>query len=96
MRGRIVDLKSSSQVPQSAGEVRLAFSQYRTDVAAGTDPRARKIAIGYVHNLSKRTAVYTTFAHTRANDGATAANGGAAARVNGRSNVVDLGIRHSF
>jgi len=81
-------------VPVGAGEIRVAYSQYEIDSAG--DPRQRKLALGYVHNLSKRTAVYTTLAHLRANGGATAANGGAAARVNGRSNVLDLGVRHSF
>jgi predicted porin len=83
-------------VPVGAGEIRVAYSQYEVDGVAGADPRVRKFALGYVHNLSKRTAVYTTWAHVRANDGATAANAGAAARVNGRSNVIDLGVRHSF
>lgn len=86
-------------VPVGAGEIRAAYSQYEieTDVAGAGDPRVRRFALGYVHNLSKRTAVYTTWAHTRANDGASAGNGGAsAARVNGKSNVFDLGIRHSF
>lgn len=83
-------------VPVGAGEIRVAYSQYEIDGAGGADPRQRKVALGYVHNLSKRTAVYTTLAHVRANGGASAGNGGSAAMINGRSNVLDLGVRHSF
>ena len=63
------------------------------------EPRSRKIALGYVHNLSKRTAVYTTVARVR-NDGGAAASAvpGAAGNpsVNSNSTGFDLGVRHSF
>jgi predicted porin len=59
--------------------------------------------VGYVHNLSKRTALYATYARLNNRGGAdlaidaslpqaTAVNGG----VNGNSSGLDLGIRHSF
>jgi predicted porin len=87
-------------VPVGAGEIRLAYSQYRTDLGlGGADPRTRKLALGYVHNLSKRTAVYTTYARVRNSDGAAAsAVPGAAGlpAVNSSSSGFDLGIRHSF
>jgi len=54
-------------IPVGAGEIRLAYSNYRTDLGLAADPRSRKLALGYVHNLSKRTAVYTTFARVRKN-----------------------------
>jgi predicted porin len=81
-----------------AGQIRLAYSEYKLDVA-GPDPKARKLAIGYVHNLSKRTAVYTTYATVKNSDGSAAsvAPGAAAGPgVNASSNGFDLGIRHSF
>jgi hypothetical protein len=34
------------------------------------DPKAEKYAIGYVHNLSRRTALYANFAITRNKNGA--------------------------
>jgi predicted porin len=86
-------------VPVGAGEIRVAYSQYRTDVAAGTDPRARKFALGYVHNLSKRTALYTTYARVRNNatSAAPAVAGAATAPgAGGSSSAFDLGVRHSF
>ena len=38
-------------VPVGAGEIRVAYSQYRFDVL-GADPKVKKLAIGYVHKLS--------------------------------------------
>jgi predicted porin len=86
-----------TSVPVGAGEIRAAWSQYKVDLGA-TEPKARKLALGYVHNLSKRTAVYTTYARVRNKDGAAiAANSGAGAPgVNQSSTGFDLGIRHSF
>ena len=85
-------------VPVGAGEIRLAFSQYETDLGAGAEPKSRKIALGYVHNLSKRTALYTTYARVRNSNGAAAAvaAGAGAPAVNGSSSGFDLGLRHSF
>ena len=45
--------------PVGAGEIRASYSMYRVDL--GAKPETGKFALGYVHNLSKRTAVYTTF-----------------------------------
>jgi predicted porin len=83
-------------VPVGAGEIRVAYSQYETDLGAGGDPRTRKFAIGYVHNLSKRTALYATYATLKNNDGAASALNGAIVNVNGKSSGIDFGIRHSF
>jgi predicted porin len=83
-------------VPVGPGEVRVAYSQYRTDLGAGADPKSRKLALGYVHNLSKRTALYATVARVRNSDGAAQALNGATTGVNTSSTGFDLGIRHSF
>ena len=85
-------------VPMGTGEIRVAFSQYATE-AAGADPRSRKLALGYVHNLSKRTALYTTYARVRNSNGATSsAVPGAAGTpaANASSSGWDFGVRHSF
>ena len=81
-------------VPVGAGEIRASYSQYRID--AGADPRVRKLALGYVHNLSKRTAVYTTVARVRNNGGSAVALGGATTSANSSSTGFDIGVRHSF
>jgi predicted porin len=88
-------------VPVGAGEIRAAYSEYRFDlnVAGLADPRARKLALGYVHNLSKRTALYATVARVRNNNGAAVAIGGSAigaGLASSNSTGLDLGIRHSF
>ena len=86
-------------VPVGAGEIRASYSAYKIDFGAGADPRANQLALGYVHNLSKRTALYATVAHVRNKDGASMTLNGAtvaAGAVNFRSTGYDLGIRHSF
>ena len=83
-------------VPVGAGEIRAAYSDYRID-AVGGDLRARKLALGYVHNLSKRTALYATVARVRNDNGMAITLGGATAGVGDfDSTGYDIGIRHSF
>lgn len=90
-------------MPVGAGLIKASWAQYTTDLpGTGTDPRARKYALGYVHNLSKRTAIYTTYARVNNTNGVAgfasqAVTAGAGAPVlNGSSTGYDLGIRHSF
>jgi len=82
-------------IPMGAGEIRLAYSTYKIDTA-GANPRSDKIALGYVHNLSKRTALYATYAHVNNKNGAARALNGAVTGINENSNGYDFGIRHSF
>lgn len=65
------------------------------------DSSANKIAVGYVYNLSKRTALYTTYARIdNRNALAVPVNVGADAGPvpvpGGRATGFDLGIRHAF
>jgi predicted porin len=83
-------------IPVGAGEIRLAYSVYKVDANLGIEPRSRKLALGYVHNLSKRTALYATYARVRNSDGASSALNNAVTGVNASSTGYDLGIRHSF
>ena len=82
-------------VPVGAGEIRASYTRGKGD---DDFLRGDQIALGYVHNLSKRTAVYTTF--SRVNNKETAdinyTNGVAVTRVGGNARGFDLGIRHSF
>ena len=80
--------------PVGAGEFKLAFSRYGSD--AGLEPETKKTAVGYVHNLSKRTALYATYARVKNDGGATTALNGAVTGANRHSSGYDLGIRHSF
>lgn len=78
-----------------AGEFKAAYSGYRVS-QLGADPDARKLALGYVHNLSKRTAVYATVARVNNKDGANHSLGGAIVTPNNSSSGVDIGLRHIF
>lgn len=77
-----------------AQQVKLALSQYGTDAAG--NPKVRKVSVGYVYNLSKRTALYTTAAHVSNSGGAAVVLNGATAVANASSRGLDIGIRHLF
>ncbi|HTH80005.1 MAG TPA: porin [Ramlibacter sp.] len=89
-----------------AGDVLLSYSRVSLDGVAGTTPKASKWALGYVHNLSKRTAVYGYYAHVSNKGGAAATAAsfssgglgavGGAANVNASSSGIDVGLRHAF
>lgn len=95
--------------PIGAGLLRASWSQVDYDLnrvtppgmAALPDPKARKLALGYVYNLSKRTALYATVAQVRNRNGAALVTGGPALVNNASftprtSTGYDLGIRHAF
>lgn len=84
-------------IPVGLNQIKASYSRY-TIKALATDPEASKIAIGYVHNLSKRTALYTTIARVKNANGSTATvAAGAPAALPGRGSAgVDIGIRHAF
>lgn len=84
----------SGWMPVGAGQILASYSQYET-TAAG-NPEGKKLALGYIHNLSKRTALYTTWARLKNSGGAALALNGAATAPNTSSSGLDLGIRHSF
>ena len=81
-------------IPVGAGEIRLAYSRSKNNAAVSA--RTNKYAIGYVHNLSKRTALYTTFARVSNSGGAAQALNGAVTAANAKSTGYDFGVRHSF
>jgi predicted porin len=58
-------------MPIGVGLIRFAYSQVTLDDTAvlGAQPKASKWALGYVHNLSKRTALYTTVAQINNKNG---------------------------
>jgi predicted porin len=65
-------------VPVGAGLIRASYSHVKYDynlpfdplAVNNNDPKANKLAIGYVHNLSKRTALYATIARVSNKNGA--------------------------
>jgi predicted porin len=93
-------------MPIGAGTIRVAYSQVKLDpnraiATFNGDPMASKWAIGYVYNLSKRTALYATLARLDNKNGYDLAVGsvpfapGATFQAK-TSRGYDLGIRHAF
>ncbi|WP_077002402.1 porin [Variovorax sp. KK3] len=81
-------------IPVGVGEIKVAISRYGTD--ARFSPETSKLSLGYVHYLSKRTALYGTYARVRNSGGATTGLNGAITAANQPSSGFDLGIRHQF
>jgi len=83
-------------VPVGPGEIKAAYSSVRLNWPGS--PKASKLALGYQHNLSKRTALYATVARLDNENGAMLAvvQGSLAGKANAGSTGYDLGIRHSF
>jgi len=89
-----------------AGDVLVSYSRVSLKAGFSPDPRASKWAVGYVHNLSKRTAVYGYYAHVSNGGGAAQTAGsfssgglgavGGPSNVDSGSNGIDVGLRHSF
>lgn len=82
-----------ASVPVGAGEIRASYSTHHLN----TGPETGKFAVGYVHNLSKRTALYGTYATLKNKNGAAQTlNAAIAGGPNRSSSGFDLGIRHTF
>ncbi|MDP3708620.1 MAG: porin [Polaromonas sp.] len=87
-------------VPVGAHLIRASYN--RSDATGGTDAYnasdATKLALGYVHNLSKRTALYGTLARISNKGGATfaIAGGNSGMAAGGKSTGYEMGLKHSF
>jgi predicted porin len=100
--GKVTVTSIGATVPRRSATFRASFT--RADgsgrTPAGTligDNDADQFALGYVHNLSKRSALYATYARV-ANDGrATYATGTPPALAAGATSTgYEFGVRHSF
>lgn len=83
-----------------AGEVKLQYALYDQKAI---DAKAHQLSLGYVHSLSKRTAVYSTVSYLKNKDGsamglsAKGLTGSMLAGVRNESQTgVQVGIRHAF
>jgi predicted porin len=80
--------------PVGAGLVRASYSTYENK---STKAESKQTAVGYVHNLSKRTRAYVTYARISNSGGANAtlvASGTGIA--NASTTGWDIGMTHSF
>lgn len=92
----------------AAGEVRASYNHYRAsaDITGLNTPtlKADQLSLGYVHNLSKRTALYGTYAYLKnKNDSGVnmglqlnGAMTGAGLSDSGAQHGLQVGIRHAF
>jgi predicted porin len=76
------------------GDFKALLSRYGTDAAA--HPQTTKLSLGYLHNLSKRTAIYATWAKVRNKGGATTALNNSITAANQSSSGFDIGVRTGF
>lgn len=84
----------------AAGEAKISYNRYENKFD-GVKLKADQIALGYVHNMSKRTAVYGTYAYIKNKDNNGAALGmtlgtPATVKTNGSQHGLQVGIRHAF
>ena len=86
----------------AAGEVKVAYNNYRLSPNAGKTQKADQLSLGYVHNLSKRTALYGTYAYLKNNKKngigleLNGAMKGAGLSDSGAQHGLQLGVRHAF
>ena len=80
-------------MPLGAGELKGSYT-WGNSTNDGVD--GSQIALGYVYNLSKRTALYTTYSYIN-NDGKTASyNMGINPGLKNSTYGFDFGVKHSF
>jgi predicted porin len=86
-----------THVPVGLGVIRASYVSARAEGGTIDANDASQIALGYVHNLSKRTALYTTVARVNNKGAATFAVASSPALVAGKDSTgYEFGIRHSF
>jgi predicted porin len=78
----------------TAGPGYVPVSYVRVEDNAGRS--AYQAAIGYVYDLSKRTALYTTYSRLQNRGGAALTGGGVPGVANTAWRGIDVGIRHAF
>lgn len=96
-------------VPLGQGQINVSYTDAKANGAAtGTNAvtstsspvitdDGKLFAIGYVYNLSKRTALYTTYAQIENNGvGRFLVSGSPAVAAGNKSSGFDVGVRHSF
>ena len=87
----------------AAGELKASYNRYQDKVGV-EKAKADQYSLGYVHNLSKRTAVYGTYSYLKnKNNGNAFTLGGAgmvdaakAVDASGKIQAVQIGVRHNF
>jgi predicted porin len=99
---KIATYSIGAVVPVGVGQIKAAYTHAN---ASGTNAAgvnvdandANQFALGYIYNLSKRTAVYGTGAYVKNKGSATFAVASAPTLVaGGKSTGLEVGLRHTF
>jgi predicted porin len=91
-------------VPMAGGTFKLSSAVLEQDVIAGgvtgvlgtSVATTKRIAVGYVKPLSKRTSLFATYARNQNSGGAARGLNGATVDKNVSSTGYDLGVNHTF
>jgi len=88
-----------AKIPMGSGYIPVSYAMGKNNTTAA---KGNQFAIGYVHNLSPRTALYTAYSKISNKDGGAygfvGGNGGFGSGLTAAGNGTgfDLGLRHSF
>ncbi|RZL87472.1 MAG: porin [Variovorax sp.] len=84
-------------LPVGAGEIKGSYARHEREPAGNVPkPTSAKWALGYVYNLSKRSAVYATVARVINSNGAAQALAGVLTSPNHAATGTEFGLRHAF
>ncbi|MFM7506822.1 MAG: porin, partial [Rubrivivax sp.] len=83
--------------PIGAGTIKASYGKTDRKLAS-SEPSASQLGLGYTHDLSKRTTLYTHFSRVSNDAGLSyiAGTGGPAMTAGKDSTGYEFGIRHSF
>lgn len=96
------DLKTKAMIysvtaPMGAVTLKASYITKKADLGDGSEKAGNQFALGAVYDLSKRTALYTTYSQLKNEAGFANNVGSAAASAGGvKSKGFDIGVRHSF
>ena len=94
---KVVVYNLGAIVPLGSGQIRAGYAAVNGKGAGFDASDAKQFALGYVHNLSKRTALYATAATIDNDDGAKyVVDSNPPLPFGGRSSGYEVGLRHSF
>ena len=86
-------------VPVGAGTIKASYGKVDTDLSTTASAGATQVAVGYVYDLSKRTAVYGHYSKISNDSGVKFAASGSGPTFSGTgqgSTGFELGLRHNF
>ena len=84
-------------VPLGAGTIKASYGETKLDNGT-TSPKSTQVGVGYVYDLSKRTAVYVHAAQidNESGLGYVAGTGAPSSGTGFKSTGYEFGVRHSF